>query len=33
MPGFKERLNDDEIWAVVAFMKSNWLEDPDLADQ
>ena len=32
MPGFEKRLNDDEIWAVVAFMKSNWMDDPDLPD-
>jgi mono/diheme cytochrome c family protein len=26
MPAFSDRLNDDEIWAIVAFMKSEWLE-------
>ena len=27
MPGFGERLEDNEIWALVAFMKSNWRYD------
>jgi mono/diheme cytochrome c family protein len=27
MPGFQDRLVDEEIWAVVAFLKSNWQED------
>jgi mono/diheme cytochrome c family protein len=24
MPSFKEKLADDEIWAVLAFIKSRW---------
>jgi len=24
MPGFSDRLNDEEIWAIVAYMKSHW---------
>ena len=24
MPGFSDRLSDEEIWAIVAYMKSNW---------
>ncbi len=24
MPGFGDKLTDDEIWAVIAFMKSTW---------
>ncbi len=24
MPGFGEKLTDDEIWAVIAFIKSTW---------
>ena len=27
MPGFQDRLIDEEIWAVVAYMKSHWQED------
>ena len=27
MPSFEDRLIDEEIWAVVAFLKSNWQED------
>ncbi len=26
MSGFDERLSDDEIWAIIAFMKSHWGE-------
>lgn len=24
MPGFARRLSDDDIWAVLAFIKSHW---------
>lgn len=24
MPGFGDRLSDDEIWAVLAFIKASW---------
>lgn len=24
MPGFSDKLTDDEIWAVIAFIKSTW---------
>ncbi|MEM7044777.1 MAG: c-type cytochrome [Pseudomonadota bacterium] len=24
MPGFRDRLSDDEIWSLIAFMKSSW---------
>jgi len=27
MPGFSERLDDDEIWAIVAYLKNNWQID------
>lgn len=27
MPGFENRLDDAEIWAVVAFLKSHWQDD------
>lgn len=27
MPGFDDRLEDKEIWAIVAFLKSNWQPD------
>ena len=27
MPGFSEKLVDEEIWAVLAFIKSQWPED------
>ncbi|MCY4632845.1 MAG: c-type cytochrome [bacterium] len=27
MPGFADKLDDDEIWAVLAFIKSWWPED------
>jgi mono/diheme cytochrome c family protein len=27
MPGFAGQLSDDEIWAVVAFIKSTWPEE------
>lgn len=27
MPGFEEKLTDDEIWAVIAFIKSTWPAD------
>ena len=27
MPGFEDRLIDEEIWAVVAYLKSHWQED------
>lgn len=27
MPGFHDRLSDDEIWAIVAFLKSRWQDD------
>jgi len=27
MPGFEEKLTDDEIWAVIAFIKSTWPTD------
>ena len=26
MPGFQDRLNDEEIWGVVAFLKSQWTD-------
>lgn len=26
MPGFGEQLTDEEIWHVIAFLKSNWSE-------
>lgn len=26
MPGFSDRLNDEQIWALIAFMKSHWEE-------
>lgn len=26
MPGFSESLSDDEIWAVLAFIKTSWTE-------
>ena len=26
MPGFSDRLEDEQIWAVIAFMKSHWQE-------
>jgi len=27
MPAFKKRLLDEEIWAVIAFMKSHWPDE------
>ena len=27
MPAFKDRLVDEEIWAVIAFLKSHWPEN------
>ncbi|MGE0854278.1 MAG: cytochrome c [Hyphomicrobiaceae bacterium] len=27
MPGFEKVLSDDDIWAVIAFIKSRWPED------
>jgi mono/diheme cytochrome c family protein len=27
MPGFGKVLSDDDIWAVIAFIKSRWPED------
>jgi len=27
MPGFGDRLSDDEIWAVLSFIKSQWPEE------
>lgn len=27
MPGFEKALSDDDIWAVIAFIKSRWPED------
>jgi mono/diheme cytochrome c family protein len=27
MPGFTGKLSDDEIWAVLAFIKSRWTQD------
>jgi mono/diheme cytochrome c family protein len=27
MPGFEGRLEDAEIWAVIAFLKAHWQED------
>ncbi|MGI9419173.1 MAG: c-type cytochrome [Geminicoccaceae bacterium] len=27
MPGFEKKLTDDEIWAVIAFIKSTWPAD------
>lgn len=27
MPGFADKLTDEEIWAVLAFIKSDWPED------
>ncbi|MDH3660688.1 MAG: c-type cytochrome [Alphaproteobacteria bacterium] len=33
MPGFAEKLTDDEIWAVIAFMKSTWPADVQDAQQ
>ncbi|MEM7045476.1 MAG: cytochrome c [Pseudomonadota bacterium] len=27
MPGFSEKLTDEEIWAVIAFIKSTWPSD------
>lgn len=27
MPGFQDKLRDDEIWAVLSFIKSRWPED------
>ena len=27
MPGFEKKLTDDEIWAVIAFIKSTWPSD------
>ena len=27
MPGFSEKLVDEEIWAVLAYIKSRWPED------
>lgn len=32
MPGFEERLSDEEVWAVVAFLKNNWLTESDTAN-
>jgi len=26
MPGFSDRLDEEQIWAVIAFMKSHWQE-------
>jgi mono/diheme cytochrome c family protein len=31
MPGFAEKLSDDEIWAVLAFIKSKWTSPDVLA--
>ena len=34
MPGFGDRLSDDEIWAVLSFIKSTWpAQIQDLHDQ
>jgi len=27
MPGFSDKLADEEIWAVLAFIKSQWPQD------
>ena len=27
MPGFSEKLTEEEIWAVIAFIKSTWPSD------
>lgn len=27
MPAFKDTLSDDQIWAIIAFIKSSWPED------
>lgn len=26
MPGFEDQLNDDEIWAILSYIKSTWPE-------
>ena len=31
MPGFSDRLDDEQIWAVIAFIKSHW-QEPEIAD-
>jgi mono/diheme cytochrome c family protein len=31
MPAFADKLSDDEIWAVLAFIKSHW-KSPELLD-
>lgn len=31
MPGFQSRLEDHEIWAVVAFLKSHWMSSEEAA--
>lgn len=33
MPAFKDKLTDDEIWAVIAFIKSSWSADIQEAQQ
>ena len=33
MPGFGEKLTEDEIWAVIAFIKSTWPTDLQEAQQ
>ena len=30
MPGFSDRLDDEQIWAVIAFIKSHW-QEPEIA--
>lgn len=32
MSGFRDRLSEDEIWAIVAFMKSHWREPETAAN-
>ena len=27
MPAFRDRLSDDQIWAVLSFIKSRWPAD------
>ena len=33
MPGFGAKLTDDEMWAVIAFIKSTWPSDVQEAQQ
>ena len=33
MPAFEKKLTDDEIWSVIAFIKSNWPVDLQKAQQ